>query len=123
MLTAGMAIAGLAGLGIFVIGVLYLVTPRRIAAGFGLPSLPGRDATSWLRVKGIRDSATGVAAFALLLTAPPGTIAWVLVAFSLIPAGDAFVVLRSGGPRAIALGVHASTAAFMLLGAAALWCA
>lgn len=79
------------------------------------------EATSWLQVKGVRDSATGVAAFALLVTAPPDTIAWALLTFSIIPAGDALTVLRSGGSGKAALGIHGYTAALMLVGAVALW--
>jgi hypothetical protein len=32
-----------------------------------------------------------------------------------IPVGDALIVLRSGGPRATAYGVHAATAVVMLV--------
>lgn len=123
MLEAGMAITGLAGLGILVIGTLYLVTPRGMAANFGLPSVPEPQGTPWLRVKGIRDSATGVAAFVLLLTASPHTIALALVAFCIIPAGDALIIVLSGGSRRTAWAIHGSTAALMLVGATMLWLA
>lgn len=68
--TIGLVIAALAGLMIAVIGVLFLARPRAIATTFGLPTLPLENATPWLRLKGIRDLTTGVAAVALLLLAP-----------------------------------------------------
>ncbi len=121
MLLLGMVITAIAGTGIFVIGFLYMVRPLEIAANFGLPSLPGPGSTAWLRIKGIRDIATGVAAFVLLLTASPPTIAWALLAFCIIPLGDALTVLFSGGSRKTALAIHGSTLALMLFGVVALW--
>lgn len=113
----GMLIAGLSGLAIAAIGAIYLVAPRRAATGFGLPSLPQESATPWLQLKGLRDLATGVVAGVLLLTAPIPTLGWALLAFTLIPAGDALVVLRSGGRRGMAWGVHGGTASLMAVGA------
>ena len=120
MLTLGTTITAVAGLAILVIGVSYLTKPRAMGAAFGLPALPGTEATSWLRVKGVRDSATGIAAFVLLLTASPHTVGWTLLAFCLIPTGDALTVWFSGGSRRTALAIHASTAALMIVGAIAL---
>ena len=117
MTTAGLIIVALAGLGIFVIGVLYLVIPRAMAPNFGLPVVPSVQATAWLRLKGIRDLATGVAAGVLLLTAPAAVIGYVVVAVTIIPVGDAVTILRSGGDVRTAWGIHLATAAGMLTGA------
>lgn len=43
-----------------------------------------------------------------------------MLAFSIIPLGDAATVLFAGGPRWAALGVHGTTALVMLLAAALL---
>ena len=37
-----------------------------------------------------------------------------MVAAALIPVGDAIIVLRSGGSRAAAFGIHGATAVIML---------
>ncbi|WP_016699588.1 DUF4267 domain-containing protein [Actinoalloteichus spitiensis] len=117
MVTAGVTIAVLSGLAILTIGALYLLAPQRTAASFGLPSIPaGRD-VAWLRVKGVRDLATGVVACALLLTAPTTTLGWAVAAFSIVPAGDAVTVLRSDGRRSAAYGIHGATAVLMLVSA------
>lgn len=117
METAGLVIAALAGLAIAVIGVLYLVRPRTMATAFGLPTLPHEDATPWLRLKGIRDLTTGVVAGVLLLLAPPTVIGWILLAFAIIPVGDAATVLAARGDATAAWGIHGTTAAVMIIGA------
>ncbi len=55
-------------------------------------------------------------AAAILLTAPPIVIGWVLLAFTLIPLGDALTVLLSHGNAKAAWGIHGTTAAVMLVG-------
>ncbi len=113
----GLAITGLAALGIFVIGMLYLVVPRWIADNFGLPSVPSEPDTPWLRLKGVRDVTVGAIAGVLLLTATSTVVGWVLLTAAAIPLGDAAIVIRSRGSVTTALGVHGTTAAMMLVGA------
>lgn len=113
---SGLAITALSGAAIAVIGILYLVRPRDIAATFGLPDLPTEQATPWLRIKGVRDLVAGLVAIVLLLTAPPTVTGWVLLAFTLIPLGDAATVLASRGNPVTAWGIHGTTSALMLLG-------
>ncbi len=120
MLITGMTIAALAGLAILAVGVLYLVIPHAMAASFGLPNVPAPDATPWLRLKGIRDLATGVTAFVLLVFAERPVLAAALLAFTIVPLGDAMTILGAGGSRQAALSIHGSTAALMLIGAGAL---
>ena len=43
-----------------------------------------------------------------------------MLAIALIPIADGAIVLRSGGPRTLAYGVHWATAALMLIDAALL---
>jgi uncharacterized protein DUF4267 len=43
-----------------------------------------------------------------------------VLALAYIPIADAMIVLRSGGPKAVAYGVHAATAAVMVIDAAVL---
>lgn len=116
MQAAGLGISALAGAAIAALGIFYLVRPRMVAASFGLPVLPHDEATPWLRLKGVRDLTAGIAAGVLLLTAPPDVIGWVLLAFTLIPLGDAATVLGANGKAWAAWGIHGTTAALMLVG-------
>jgi hypothetical protein len=43
-----------------------------------------------------------------------------MAATSIIPVGDAVIVLRNGGKRAAAIGIHGATAAVALAASAAL---
>lgn len=115
METVGLIIAAAAGAAIFVVGLCYLFIPRAMAASFGLTHVPQQQATAWLRVKGVRDAVTGVIAAVLLIAAEPAVVAWCVLAFTLIPVGDAILVLSSGGKQASAWAIHGSTAVLMLL--------
>ena len=50
----------------------------------------------------------------------PHVLGWFELAASIIPIGDAIIVLRHGGPQAIAYGVHGATAVVLLATAALL---
>jgi hypothetical protein len=116
----GYALSGLLGAGIIVIGARFLVAPQAAAAAYGITNKRGGPAGDpYLAVKGVRDIASGVVAFVLLATGKPHVLGRYLAAASIIPIGDATIVLRHDGPKATAYGVHGTTAAVML-GTAAL---
>jgi hypothetical protein len=53
-------LAALIAVAIIVIGCFYLVSPERILGGLGLkPPASDADTRAWLRLKGIRDVASG----------------------------------------------------------------
>jgi hypothetical protein len=52
-----------------------------------------------------------------LAAGKPGLLGGFLLAASIIPVGDAIIVLRGNGPKATVYGVHAATAAVMLAAA------
>ncbi|MEU2023563.1 DUF4267 domain-containing protein [Streptomyces sp. NPDC016469] len=114
--TLATVVAGLLGAGLILMGANAFVRPRD-AVGFGIPGAPVEDPgfQSWLRVKGLREIGPGAFLFVLMAVASSSVLGWYLLVFGLIPAGDALVVLRSGGPKATAYGVHAATSAVMLL--------
>lgn len=116
MVVIGSVIAGIAGVGILIVGIFYLVTPQHMAANFGFRESPGSDATPWLRLKGIRDVATGVVALALLAVVSPVVLGVAMLAFTIIPLGDTVTIFAQRGRPALALGVHDATAALMLIG-------
>jgi hypothetical protein len=73
-----------------------------------------------LSVKGVRDIASGLIVGILIAAGATHLLGWVLLAAIIIPLADAAIVLRNGGPKSIAWGVHGSTAAVMLVTAALL---
>jgi hypothetical protein len=117
----GYGLSGLVGAGIIVTGARFLATPQAAAAQYGITTEQGGPASDpYLAVKGVRDIASGVALFALLAAGKPPILGRYLAAASIIPIGDAIIVLRRNGPKATAYGVHIPTAAVMLATAALL---
>jgi hypothetical protein len=116
----GYGLSGMLGAGIIVIGARFLVVPQAAAAAYGISTeQDGSASDRYLAAKGVRDIASGVAVFALLAAGKPHVLGRYLVAASIIPIGDAIIVLRGNGAKATAYGVHGTTAAVML-GTAAL---
>jgi hypothetical protein len=56
----------------------------------------------------------------LVINGAPRLLGWQMLVLALIPVADGTIVLRSGGPKLIAYGVHWATAAVMLCVAALL---
>lgn len=114
--TTATVLAGLIAAGVIFMGSTFFWRPRG-AVGFGIPDTPaeGRTFHAWLAVKGIRDIAAGVLILIVLIGGTTPLLGWYLLAAAAIPAADMAVVLRSGGPRATAFGVHGATAATMVV--------
>jgi uncharacterized membrane protein len=109
-------LAAIIAVGIMVIGCFYLVSPKRVSGGFGLkPPASDADTRAWLRLKGIRDVAAGLAVLTLMLTTDTRTVGIVLLVFAIIPFGDMSNILVSGGRKATAFSVHGVTCAVMLV--------
>jgi hypothetical protein len=117
----GYALSGLLGLGITAIGTRFLVSPAKAAAGYGISvGQEVSNADPYLSVKGVRDVASGLMTFVLIAAREPHVLAGFLLAATVIPVGDAVIVLRRGGPTSTAYGVHGATAAAMVATAAIL---
>jgi hypothetical protein len=109
-------LAGLLAAGIIFIGARFFVAPRVAAAGYGaLPDVDQPSVRAYLSVKGVRDIATGLFVIVLMVAGATHLIGWVMLAATIIPLADAIIVLRSGGSKSIAWGVHGVTAAVMLV--------
>ncbi len=109
-------LAILIAVGIIVIGCFYLASPQRISASFGLkPPASDADTRAWLRLKGVRDVASGLAVLTMMLTTDARTVGIVLLVFAIIPFGDMSNILVSGGRKATAFSVHGVTCAVMLV--------
>lgn len=102
------------------IGARFLVSPQAAAAGFGVPAKPDGD-TAYLTVKGLRDFTSGIIGLALLAFADAHAVAWFMLAVALTPLGDTLIVLRHGGTKAAAFGIHFATAVIVLISAALLF--
>jgi hypothetical protein len=87
-----------------------------IATAFGLPQLPEQQTRGWWQVKGVRDIVSGFLVIVVIITAP-ADLWWLILVLSLIPFGDALVVLTNGGRKSAAFGIHGATAAAMIIAA------
>jgi len=116
----GSALAGLLALAIILMGLRYLLGPSPAAAGFGIPGARGNTVPdrAWLAVKAARDIAIGIAFAALLIDGAHRQLGYLMLAAATVPIADGTIVLRSGGPKATAFGVHWATAVVMLIIAA-----
>jgi hypothetical protein len=103
------------------LGYRFLFQPGSAAAGYGVPADPSGDARAYLTIKGVRDGTLGVAGLALLVFAGARAEAWLMLCVALVPLGDTLIVLRNGGTRAVAFGIHFATAVVVLLDAALLF--
>ena len=70
---------------------------------------------AYLCAKGFRDIASGLFAVILIAYGAAHPIGRFMLAASIIPIGDAAIVLRHGGSTAAAFGIHGSTAVVMLI--------
>ncbi|MFB4282356.1 DUF4267 domain-containing protein [Nonomuraea sp. MTCD27] len=117
-LAYGLAIA--LNLFILFIGARFLLVPRASAAGYGVPAKEHGD-PAYLTIKGLRDGAYGLLGLALLAFAGARAEAWFMLVVALVPLGDTLIVLRNGGTKAVAFGIHFATAVVVLISSALLF--
>ena len=114
--TIPLSLAALLAVGIIIIGCFYVISPERMTGSFGLkPPAPDADTRAWLRLKGIRDIASGLVVLTLMLTTDPRTVGIALLVEAIVPLGDMSNVLGSGGSKSTALSVHGVTCVVMLV--------
>jgi hypothetical protein len=104
------------------IGARFLLAPQAAAAGYGVPAVAGQG-DAYLSVKGLRDLTSGLIGLALLAFAGAQAEAWFMLVVALVPLGDMLIVLRHGGTKATAFGIHFATAVVVLISAALLFAA
>jgi len=111
-----LSVAALIAASIIGIGSFYLFSPQSISPSFGLkPPASDPDTRAWLRLKGIRDFASGLVVLTLMFAAGPRPAGLALLAFAVVPLGDMSIILASGGSRSKAFSVHGATCAVMLV--------
>ncbi|MEU6240273.1 DUF4267 domain-containing protein [Streptomyces sp. NPDC047024] len=103
------------------LGYRFLFQPASAAAGYGVPARPEGDAGAYLSIKGLRDGTFGLVGLALLFLVGARAEAWFMLCVALVPLGDTVIVLRNGGTRAVAFGIHFATAVVVLISAALLF--
>jgi len=109
-------VTALIGVGIIGIGCFYLAAPQRISGTFGLkPPASDADTRAWLRLKGIRDVASGLLVLAMMLTGDWRLVGIVVLVEAIIPLGDVSIILGSGGSKSTAFSVHGVTCAVMIV--------
>lgn len=107
---------------ILFIGLQFLRVPQAAAAGYGVPAKKDGDAV-YLTVKGQRDAVYGIVGLVLLFFVGVRAEAWFMLAVALLPLTDCVIVLRNGGTKAVAFGIHFATAVVVLICAVLLFLA
>jgi hypothetical protein len=115
-LSLGMAF--LVAVAIIAIGTQYVASPMTATGSFGLP-LPENSANVawWLRLKGVRDIASGLAVLAFMAWGVPRGVGMILLVEAIIPVGDMLLILAAKGSTKSAFGIHGLTAVLMILAA------
>jgi hypothetical protein len=113
-----LGLAALVALAIIVIGALYLSRPRAATLSFGLPPPEeGPNIAWWLRLKGVRDIASGLAVLAFMVWGGSHMVGIILLVEAIIPIGDMLVILAAKGSARSGFGIHGLTALLMILAA------
>ncbi|MER5911558.1 DUF4267 domain-containing protein [Streptomyces sp. NPDC001982] len=102
------------------IGARFLLQPRPSAAGYGVPAKPEGD-PAYLAIKGLRDATFGVMGLVLLAFVGARAEAWYMLVVAIVPLFDTLIVLRHGGTKAVAYGIHFATAVVVLISAGLLF--
>ena len=112
MILTGYVLSSLIAVGIIFIGSRFLWDPAAASRDFGIAKSPSPSTgfTGWLAVKGARDIVSGLFVFLIMANGSPRLLGEFLLVASLIAFGDAATVLRSGGSRRAAFGIHGLTA-------------
>ena len=111
----GYWLSGVIAVGIMFIGARFFFAPHSAAAGYGVSVGPDPRWEAYLSVKAVRDFASGLFITILILNRSAQLLGWFMLAATIIPLADAAIVLRHGGTRTAAFGIHGVTAGVMLI--------
>ena len=116
MIIAGYVLSGLIAATILFLGARFWLAPASASAAFGIAHSPPPSAglTAWLSVKGTRDIASGLFVVLLMANRSPRLLGEFMLIASLIAYGDMVTVLRSGGPKGAAFGIHGFTGTLLV---------
>ncbi|MEV5749710.1 DUF4267 domain-containing protein [Actinoallomurus sp. NPDC052308] len=102
---------------VLIIGLRFLLAPQAAATGYGVPARENGD-PAYLTIKGLRDFTYGILGAALLAFSSAHAVGWYMLIAAILPLGDTLIVLRHGGTKAVAFGIHFATAMGCLISAA-----
>jgi hypothetical protein len=111
----GYGLSSVIALSIVFIGARFFFSPYTAAAGFGVAVEPDPRWSAYFSAKGIRDIAPGLFMAILILTQSAQLLGWFILVATVIPLTDMAIVLRHGGTKATAFGIHGATAVFMII--------
>ena len=100
---------------IVLIGAYFFVAPYAAAEGFGVAVVPDARWDAYLSVKAIRDIGAGIFTAILILNRSSQLLGFFLLAATIVPLTDALIVLKHGGTKATAFGIHGATAGIILI--------
>lgn len=99
---------------IIVLGINFMIHPHAGALGYGV-QVSSTDADAFLKAKGLRDVASGIALVCLVAFASARAVALFTLAMTVVPFGDAIIVALTGSAPAYAVPMHAGTGLLMLV--------
>jgi hypothetical protein len=116
MLLIGYSLSGLIAAAIIAIGIRFLLDPATASRGYGMPDpiTATPRFSGFPAVKGLRDIVSGLFVILLMVDGSPHLLGEFMLVASLIALGDAGIVLRSGGSKAAAFGIHGVTALIIM---------
>lgn len=111
MIVLGYVLSGLIAAAILFLGARFWLAPVTAAAAFGIADTPppSRGLAAWLSVKGTRDIVSGLFVILLMTEGSPRLLGEFMLVASLSAFGDMLSVLRSGGRKGAAFGIHGLT--------------
>src|SRR5262249_38141910 len=111
----GFYLSAVIAAGIIFIGGRFPLAPSLAGAGYGGPTRAEPPLRAYLSPKGIREISRGLFGAIPISYGSAHPLGWFMLAATIIPITDATIVLQQGGSRAVAFGVHGSTAAATLI--------
>ena len=115
MTSIGFYLSGVIAAGIIFIGCRFLLAPSTAAAAYGVPVGAEPHSRAYLSAKGIRDIASGLFIAMLMAYGSAHALGWFMLIATIIPLTGAAIVLRHGGTRTTAFGIHGLTAGAMVI--------
>ena len=100
---------------ILLIGANFFIAPYAAAEGFGLAVVPDVRWDAYLSVKAIRDVGAGIFTAMLVFNRSSPLLGSFLLVIMVIQLTDAVIVLKHGGKKGAAFGIHGVTASMSLI--------
>ena len=102
-------------LGIIYIGIRFIIQPEVGALGYGIAFEHANDAV-YGKIKGIRDTFSGIVLLPLLWMRMRKAVAWVFTIATVVPAFDLLIILSyKGSSDIVHLMIHGITAVVMTI--------